>query len=168
MIVSCNVLSDKEMLNLYSVDASSYRLKPSVIAFPRNAYDIIKIIHFATRNKIPITVRGGATGLVGGALGRGIILDMRYFNKIKMGRSIVEVGSGTFKGQLDKELKKHRRFLGPDPSIGPYCTIGGMIATNASGSHSLKYGSIIDNLIQIKIITPDGKIMTLPIMKIAN
>jgi len=167
-IVSCSVLSDNEILDLYSVDASSYRLKPSVIAFPRNEHDIIKILPYAKRNKIPITVRGGGTGLVGGALGKGIILDMRYFDKIKIGQESVEVGGGTFKGQLDKELRKHGRFLGPDPSIGPYCTIGGMIATNASGSHSLKYGSIIDNLIQVKIITSDGKLITLPNKKIAK
>ena len=161
-IVSCKVSADDEILNLYSVDASSYLLKPSVVVFPRNEYDIIKILKYATRNKISVTARGGGTGLVGGALGRGIILDMRNFDKVKIGSGNVEVGSGTSKGQLDVQLRKHGRFLGPDPSIGPFCTIGGMIATNASGSHSLKYGSIIDNLIQVRIITSNGKLMILP------
>ena len=161
-IVKCKVSSDVEILDLYSVDASSYLLKPSVVAFPRNEHDIIKILKYATKNKISVTARGGGTGLVGGALGKGIILDMKNFDKIKIGSDNVEVGSGTFKGQLDAQLRKYRRFLGPDPSIGPFCTIGGMIATNASGSHSLKYGSMIDNLIQARIITSTGKLMVLP------
>lgn len=161
-IVSCKVSSDDNILDLYSVDASSYLLKPSIVVFPRNEQDIMKILKYATRNKISVTARGAGTGLVGGALGRGIILDMRNFDKIKIGSGNVEVGSGTFKGQLDVQLRKHGRFLGPDPSIGPFCTIGGMIATNASGSHSLKYGSVVDSLIQVRIITSNGKIMVFP------
>lgn len=161
-ITDCEVLYDKQTLDLYSVDASSYLLKPSVVVFPRNQRDISKILRFASKNKISVTARGGGTGLVGSALGRGIILDMKCLDKIRIKPDSVEVGSGTFKGRLDAKLKKHGRFLGPDPSIGPFCTIGGMVATNASGAHSLKYGSIIDNLIQVKIITPNGKLITLP------
>jgi FAD/FMN-containing dehydrogenase len=161
-LVDCKVTWDNQILDLYSVDASSYILKPSVVAFPRNENDVIKILRYASKNKIPVTARGGGTGLVGSALGSGIILDMKHLERIKVERDNVEVDSGVYKGKLDKELKKHGRFLGPDPSIGPFCTVGGMIATNASGSHSLKYGSMIDNLLQVKIITSDGKLVTLP------
>jgi FAD/FMN-containing dehydrogenase len=162
-IVNCKVLWDKETLDLYSVDASSYLIKPSVVVFPHNVRDITKILRYASKNKVSVTARGGGTGLVGGAIGSGIILDMRHLDIIRIRSNYVEVGSGLFKGKLDKELKiQGKRFLGPDPSIGPYCTIGGMIATNASGSHSLKYGSIIDNLIQVKIIKSNGKLITLP------
>ena len=160
--LTCEISSDCNILDAYSKDASSYTVKPLAVAFPKNEKDIIKILRFATQHKIPIIPRGGGTGLVGSALGRGIILDMRYFNSIKIGHGTVCVGSGVFKGELDKVLKKHRRFIGPNPSIGPFCTIGGMIGTNASGSHSLKYGSVVDNLVQIKIITSKGKLVVLP------
>src|SRR5579872_2646675 len=159
---TCEISYDCNTLDAYSKDASSYSIKPVAVAFPKNEKDVIKILRFATRHKIPVIPRGGGTGLVGSALGRGIILDMRYFNSIKIGYGTVQVGSGVFKGELDKVLKKHRRFIGPNPSIGPFCTIGGMIGTNASGSHSLKYGSIIDNLVQIKIITSKGNLVVLP------
>jgi len=167
-VVDCRTLSDDVSRRLYSVDASSYFLKPAVITFPRDEYDVIKIVKFAAKNRIPITPRGAGTGLVGSALGEGIILDMRHLNKIKVGHGYVEVGSGVFKGHLDAELEKHGRFLGPDPSIGPYCTIGGMIATNASGIHSLKYGSIIDNLIQVRMITAFGKLVTMPAQELIS
>lgn len=160
--VKCPVSWDEYTRNFYAVDASSYILKPSVVAIPRNELDIIKIIRFAKKYHIPITPRGAGTGLVGSALGNGIIVDMRNFDKIKLGKNFVNVGSGVFKGQLDKKLKSSGKFIGPNPSIGPFCTIGGMIGTNASGTHSLKYGSMIDNLIEIRMVSSFGKIIKFP------
>jgi len=161
-IVKCTVLWDDYARDFYSVDASSYILRPSVVVIPRNESDIIKIIRFAKRYKIPVTPRGAGTGLVGSALGRGIIIDMKNLDEIKLGNNYVKVGAGVFKGQLDKMLIKHGRFIGTNPSIGPFCTIGGMIGTNASGTHSLKYGSMIDNLIEIRMISSSGKIIKFP------
>ncbi len=161
-LVNCQVLSDKESLDLYSVDASSYIVKPLVVVIPENELDIISILKYASKNKISVTVRGAGTGLVGSALGNGIILDLKNFDKIKMSLNHVEAGAGVFKGNLDKELEKKGRFFAPNPSIGPYCTIGGMVATNASGSHSLKYGSTIDNLLGVRIITANGDVVELP------
>ena len=161
-IVKCPVLWDKYIRDFYSVDSSSYLVKPQVIVFPKNENDIIKIVKFASKKNIPITPRGAGTGLVGSALGNGIIFDLKYFDKIKTYPNYVQVDSGVLKGNLDKKLEKHGKFFGPDPSVGAYCTIGGMIATNASGAHSLKYGSVIDNLISVRIITSTGKIVNLP------
>ncbi|MDE1765006.1 MAG: FAD-binding oxidoreductase [Thaumarchaeota archaeon] len=159
---TCKISWDDITLNSYSMDASSYIVKPAAVAFPRNEKDVIKILKFASRHKIPVTPRGGGTGLVGGALGRGIILDMRHFNTVRIGHGVVQVGSGVFKGELDRVLRKHGKFFGPNPSVGPFCTVGGMIGTNASGSHSLKYGSTIDNLIGIKIVTSKGNLVSFP------
>lgn len=163
--IGCSVAWDSDTLKIYSVDASTYSSRPAAVAWPKNENDIIKVLRFASRNKIPVTPRGAGTGLVGSSLGRGIILDMRNFNRIKVGRGFVQAGSGVFKGELDKALKRHKRFLGPNPSIGPFCTIGGMIGTNASGSHSIKYGSMVDNIASVRIVTAKGKIVSLPSKK---
>lgn len=160
--ISCRMEFDREILNYYSVDASPYRLRPLAVAFPKTEKDVISVLDFARKNKIQVTPRGAGTGLVGGDLGRGIILDMKYFDKIHVGKDFVEVGSGALKGNVDKALRCKGKFLSPDPSIGPFCTIGGMIGTNASGGHSIKYGSMIDNLIGVKIATSDGCIIKLP------
>ncbi len=151
-----------EILNYYSVDSSLYRKRPKLVVFPKNPSDIIKILKIAKKHKISVTPRGGATGLVGSALNDGIILDMKNFDRIKISGDSVSVGSGVRKGQLDKALSEHKKFLGPNPSVGPYCTTGGMIATNASGSRSLKYGGIIDNLLEVTIVTGNGKAVKLP------
>lgn len=161
-IVKCTVSWDDQTRNLYSVDASSYIVKPQVVAFPRSESDVVKIIKFAKKYRIQVTPRGAGAGLVGSALGRGIILDMRHLDEIKLETDHVKVGSGVFKGRLDKMLQTQGRFIGPDPSIGPYCTIGGMIGTNASGIHSLKYGSVIDNLIQVRMVNSSGTVIKFP------
>ncbi|TSA17026.1 MAG: FAD-binding oxidoreductase [Nitrosopumilales archaeon] len=161
-ITHCQVLWDKYSRDFYSVDASSYLVKPLVVVFPRNENEIIKILRFASKKNIPVTPRGAGTGLVGSALGSGIILDLKNFDKIRIHPNYVQADSGVLKGILDKKLEEGDKFFGPDPSVGPYCTIGGMIATNASGSHSLKYGSVIDNLIGVRIITSSGKAINLP------
>lgn len=160
--VSFPVLIDKFSLDFYSVDSSSYLVKPLAVAIPKNEEDIILILKFASKKNIPVTVRGAGTGLVGSALGKGIILDLKNFDKIRSRPNFVEVGAGVLKGSLDVELGRKDQFFGPNPSIGPYCTIGGMVATNASGSQSLKYGSVIDNLLGVRIITADGNVAIFP------
>jgi len=132
------------------------------VVVPRTIRDIVNTIRFARNNGISVTARGGGTGLVGSALNNGIILDLQNFNKIKVYQNHVVVGAGVHKGMLDEILGKHNKFLGPNPSVGPYCTIGGMIGTNASGSRSLKYGSTIENLLAVTMITSGGRVIDLP------
>jgi len=156
------VLWDDAVLDYYSVDSSAYKIKPKVVVIPKNLKDIVSVLRFASQRKISVTPRGAGTGLVGSALGDGIILDMRNFDKIKISKDHVEIGAGALKGNLDKELLKHGKFFGPNPSVGPYCTVGGMIATNASGSRSLKYGSMIDNLLEVTLVTGTGDLIKLP------
>ena len=156
------VLWDDAVLDYYSVDSSAYKIKPKVVVIPKNLKDVVTVLRFASQRKISVTPRGTGTGLVGSALGDGIILDMKNFDKIKISKDHVEVDAGALKGNLDKELLKHGKFFGPNPSVGPYCTVGGMIATNASGSRSLKYGSMIDNLLEVTLVTGTGDLIKLP------
>lgn len=156
------IFTDNEILNYYSVDSSFYQIRPKLVIVPKTISDVVKIMRFATKNKLSVTPRGGGTGLVGSALNDGIIIDMKYFDKIRLAKNFVHVEAGVPKGKLDHTLNKYKKFLGPNPSVGPYCTIGGMIATNASGSRSIKYGSMIDNLLEATIVTSRGKIVKLP------
>ena len=110
-IVKGEVFWDRQYRNIYSVDASSYRIKPLVIVYPKDEHDVIAIVKFALKNNIAIIARGAGTGLVGSALGNGIILDMRHFDKIKVHSDSVVVGSGVFKGQLDRVLEENGRFF---------------------------------------------------------
>jgi len=161
-IIQGNVSSQKEIKKFYSVDASSYQIIPKIIVTPKNQKDIINTVKIATKFKVSVTVRGAGTSLVGSALNKGIILDMKNFNSIKISKNHVTVGSGVIKGILDKTLKKSNKFFPPNPSIGSFCAIGGMLGNNSSGSRSLKYGSVIDNVLEIKCVDGNGIIHHLP------
>jgi len=175
-LISGEVTDNKEFLNFYSLDSSAYSKKPRLIVFPNSVDDVKKTVKFAKKRKIAICARGGSTGLVGSSLTSGIILDMKNFNKIKLSKHHVTVGAGVSKGELDLILKHSKKFLGPNPSVGAFCKIGGMIANNSSGSKSLKYGSVIDNLLEVvlvdgtgnEIILPNNKPVSKKIAKISN
>ncbi len=160
--ISGDVLWDADILKFYSVDASSYQLIPKVIVVPKNEADVIYVVKFAKKFSKSVTVRGAGTSLVGGPLNDGIILDMRNFNTVRIMKRFAIVGPGASKGILDQKLQLHGKFFSPNPSIGRYCTIGGMLGNNASGSRSLKYGSTIDNVIELTFIDGTGKKITLP------
>ena len=157
-----DVFWNTEILNFYSVDSSAYQIKPTVVVVPKKEQDVISVVKFASKNKISVTVRGAGTGLVGSALNDGIIIDLKNFNKIKIKNNYVKVGVGINKGDLDRFLKSKGKFFPPNPSIGPYCSLGGMIGNNASGSRTLKYGSTIDNVQEITFVDGLGNKITLP------
>lgn len=159
---SCVVSDDPLILSYCSADASSFTARPEAVAFPEDSSDVQDVVRFAARHRIPVTARGAGTGLVGGALGSGIIIDFGRMSLVEVGRDVITVQPGTIKGILDDTLEKSGRFFSPDPSVGRYCMLGGMIGTNASGSHALKYGSIIDNILSATIVCGDGRIITLP------
>ena len=152
----------KYVREFYSVDASSYKILPKIVIAPKNQRDVISIVKMAKKFKTSVTVRGGGTGLVGGALNAGIILDMKNFDSCIVKKDHVIVGPGTPKGILDKKLESKKKFFPPNPSIGSFCTIGGMLGNNSSGSRSLKYGSTIDNVLEVTFIDGKGQKITLP------
>ena len=160
--ISGDVVFQKEFRNFYSVDSSAYQIIPKVIVIPKTEKDVINTIKIAKKFKSSVTVRGAGTGLVGSALNKGIILDMKNFNSLKIINDEAIVGPGIIKGELDKELGKNKKFFPPNPSIGSFCTVGGMIGNNASGSRSLKYGSVVDNVSEIIFIDGNGNKISLP------
>jgi glycolate oxidase len=162
------VLLDKEILNYYSVDSSSYQIIPKIVVIPKNEKDVINVVKIAKKYKTSVTARGAGTGLVGNALNSGIIVDLKKFNTIKIKKDHVIVGAGTIKGNLDRVLEKNGKFFPPSPSVGPYCSTGGMIGNNSSGSRSLKYGSVINNIKKITFVDGNGKKITLPKNKQAS
>jgi glycolate oxidase len=152
------VLSDDWSRKIYSVDASHFVLNPELIYKPLDADDVSNFCKFCNDKHISITARGAGTGLLGQSLSYGVILDLTAnMNKIiETGDDYVIVQPGLVKGILDSELSKKRKFFPADPASGNFCTIGGMVANNSSGPHSLGYGSTIDHVQEISITYSDG------------
>ena len=163
-----DIFSQNEFRKFYSVDASSYQIIPMAIVTPKNEKDVIKTVKIAKKFKVSVTVRGAGTGLVGSALNNGIILDMKNFDSVKLAKDgqTVVVGPGITKGSLDQKLEKWGKFFPPNPSIGLFCSVGGMLGNNSAGGRSLKYGSMIDNVTSVTFVDGNGKKITLPQNKI--
>ena len=160
--ITGDVLWGEDILRFYSVDSSSYQVMPDVVVIPADIHDVTIAIRTARQFLTSVTARGAGTSLVGGALNSGIILDMRNLDSVQITENYAVVGPGTSKGKLDELLLQHGKFFAPNPSIGRYCSVGGMLANNSSGSRSLKYGSMIDNVVQVTFVDGTGATIMLP------
>ena len=145
---------------IYSTDASVYREMPVAVIWPKGAADIIKILRFASREKISVTVRAAGTSLAGQVVTNGLIVDIsRYMNKVlevNTTEKWVRVEPGVVLDELNMKLKEYGLFFGPETSTSNRCNIGGMVGNNACGLHSVIYGSTRDHTIELKTILSDG------------
>ena len=155
-------LTEQYIREYYSSDASGYVVRPKAAALPRDMHEVARLIGWAVRHHTPVTPRGSGTGLVGGAVGGGLILDTTRMDRISYGDKILCAEPGARMGAVAGLLRRHGRILGPNPSVGPYCSVGGMVATNASGSLSLGYGSTMENLESVTVVDGRGDIVELP------
>ncbi len=156
-IVKGEVEDGPDTLTKYSTDASIFTIKPFAVVYPKDSGDIKSIIKFATENNLSITPRAGGTDMSGGAIGEGIILDMKHFNQLKgVSENSTTVQPGMFYRDFEAETLKQGLLLPTYPASREICTIGGMIASNAGGELELTYGPINKYLKSLKIILSDG------------
>jgi len=160
LLGNAKVLSDDPALAAYAIDASIYRLDPQAVVLIENETDLIPVVEYARRNRIPLTARAGGSNLTGNAIGEGIILEFSRMNRIlELNREEkwVRVQPGKIYGELNRDLERHGLFFAPDPSSGEVCKIGGMIGNNSAGPHTLKYGAVKDNVHEVRAILSDGR-----------
>lgn len=156
-----DVRVDAETLELFSEDYSMYKVTPKMVAQPLDVEDVVAIVEHARIEGLPITCRGGGSGLSGAALGEGIVIDFtRYMNKILAirGKSAV-VQPGVIFDALQFELKNRGLMLPPRPSSSGWCTLGGNVATRAVGPLTAKYGTIDDYMKSLEIVTSKGEVV---------
>lgn len=153
------VRTDEEALAVYSEAADISRIIPKMIAVPADAEDVVTLVRWANENNMPITARGSGSSMGGGAIGSGVILDMSQMNWIndvdKAGKSI-RVGPGAIRDEVENRARDEGLRFPPDPSSGRFCTIGGMVSTNAAGSHTLKFGATRNWVRSLDCVFADG------------
>ncbi|TMU83571.1 FAD-binding protein [Bacillus sp. BHET2] len=135
---------------------------PDVVVFPESAREVSGIVKVATAHRTPIIPFGLGTSLEGHVIpyDKGITIDFSQMNKILEVREkdfLVKVQPGVTRTQLNKELKKYGLFFSVDP--GADATLGGMAATNASGTTSVKYGVMRDQVRDLEVVLPDGEVI---------
>lgn len=161
-----NLLKDAETRALYGQDETEdLSFPPEIILKPSTSAQVSAIMKLANRHLIPVTPRGGGTGLSGGALPvyGGICLSMEKFNRIlEINRNdfqaIVEPGVITQK--LQEELEPHGLYYPPDPSSRGSSQIGGNLAECAGGPHAVKYGVTKDYVLGLEVVLPTGEIIS--------
>jgi FAD/FMN-containing dehydrogenase/Fe-S oxidoreductase len=158
---NCEVSFDNLSRQLYATDASIYQVEPVAVAFPRGVKQTISIIEAANHAGISVTPRGAGTGLAGGAIGDGVIVDFARHNRqitdLDLEQRTVRVGVGVVLDQLNLFLRPHGFCFGPDVATSSRATIGGMIANNSSGAHACIYGTTADHLNELEIVLGDGR-----------
>jgi FAD/FMN-containing dehydrogenase/Fe-S oxidoreductase len=143
---------------LYSTDASIFQVEPAGVVVPRDEADVRALVSYAAQHHIPLIARGAGSGLAGEALGRGLIVDLsRHFRAIlEVGEDRVRVQPGVTCRELNARLATIGRRFASDPASAEQCTIGGMLATNASGSRALRYGYTRDHVASLRIVLDTG------------
>ncbi|HLJ97065.1 MAG TPA: FAD-linked oxidase C-terminal domain-containing protein [Gemmataceae bacterium] len=148
---------------LYSTDASVYQIVPLAVVIPKTEADLVATVRTCARFGIPLTARGGGTSQAGQAIGPGIIVDCsKYLDRIveiNAAERWVRVQPGCVLDDLNLAVRGFGLQFAPDISTSNRATIGGMIANNSSGTHSLIHGKTIDHVLELKLILADGSII---------
>ena len=160
---NCEVAFDNLTRQLYATDASIYQITPEAVAFPANTQQASLLIDAAVQASITVIPRGAGTGLVGGAIGDGLVIDFSRHNReitdLDLERRTVRVGPGVVLDHLNSFLRPHGFCFGPDVATSSRATLGGMIANNSSGAHTPVYGTTADHINELEIVLADSRVM---------
>jgi glycolate oxidase len=157
------VLSDPRELLVYECDAFTLEKKlPQIVVLPANGDEVLRVVQICNEHKVPIIPRGAGTSLSGSVLAvdGGIMLGLSRMNRIlnvdvPNRRALVE--AGCVNAWITREVQGHGLYYAPDPSSQSACTIGGNVATNSGGPHTLKQGVTTNHVLGLEMITIDGE-----------
>src|SRR5881392_3961954 len=158
------IAADPDTLAAHSGDKWFAAHQPEVVVFPRSTGDVSKLLQFASREKVPVTARGGGFGYVGGCVPArgGIALSLIRMNRIKeinFTDAVAIAEPGVFTAELKSAVRAQKLFYPPDPASMKDCTIGGNVATNAGGPRCLKYGVTRNYVIGLEVVLANGDVM---------
>ena len=158
-----NVLSRAEDVMLYEYDAGVDKGLPGSVVFPATTEDVSGIVKIAVAEKVPIVPRGAGTGLSGGAIARdgGIVIVFTRMNKIlevDVANQRATVQPGVVNLDLTSAVEKHGLYFAPDPSSQKASTIGGNVAENSGGPHTLAHGVTVNHVTGLEVVLGDGRI----------
>ena len=161
------VLSEPDELLVYESDGLTlFRALADFVVFPTSAEQVSAVVRIAGREGLPFVARGAGTGLSGGCLPAegGIVLSLMRMNRVlevDYDNQIAVVEPGLVNLHLSWAVGPHGFYYAPDPSSQQACTIGGNIANNSGGPHTLKYGVTVNHVLGLEVVMPDGEIVWL-------
>lgn len=162
-----NMVMGRDSLEPYSHDETpGLKIFPEVVVKPETREEVLEILRLAHKEKVPVTPRGGGTGLAGGAvpLSDGIVLSMERMDRIKeidRENRMAVVEPGVITEDLSKKVEEYGLFYPPDPASLDSCTLGGNIATGAGGARTVKYGTTRNYVYGLEVVLPKGELLRL-------
>ena len=157
------LLLEKEDVIVYEQDGSIFQVMPEIVVLPADVEQVAAVVKAARRANVPIVPRGSGTGLAGGAVPAegGIVLSLARLDrilKIDLQNHLAIVEPGVINLDMTKAVSKDGFFYAPDPSSQAACSIGGNVANNSGGPHTLAYGVTTNHVLGIEVVLDDGQI----------
>ncbi len=157
---SGDIRTDRYSRVLYSTDASIYRVVPLGVVLPRNSEELQAAVELAAKHQVPILPRAGGSSLAGQAVNEAVVLDLtRYMDsvlEVNAEEQWVRVQPGVVLDVLNMQLQQHGLQFGPDPASSNRAAMGGIVANNSTGSHSITYGMTADHVLETQVFLSDG------------
>lgn len=174
-----NIVAEEQLvtspaaLYAYGFDASIHHRTPDVVVQPRSTEEVSHVVSIAREHGVPVVARGSGTALSGQAvpIQGGIVLDMSAMDRVlevNVEDLYCLVEPGVIYGRLNQQLAPKKFFFPPSPGSSDVCTIGGMVACNASGMRAIKYGATRDYVLGLEVVLPDGGIAHMGTRTIKN
>jgi glycolate oxidase len=159
------VVSKPEELLVYECDAYTLEKNlPNFVVLPKSTEEVVAVVKLCAKQSVPFIPRGAGTSLSGGVLAvtGGVMITLSRMDKIlsvdyRNRRALVE--AGCVNAWITNAVKSKGLLYAPDPSSQPACTIGGNVATNSGGPHTLKYGVTTDHVLGFEMVLPDGEVI---------
>ena len=150
-----------EDLTLYEYDGGVDKARPDLVVFPQSGEDVASLLKIAQDHKVPIVGRGAGTGLSGGAIpsAGGMVISFARMNRIvstDLGNERAVLEPGVVNLEITQAVERQGYFYAPDPSSQRACTIGGNVAENSGGPHTLAYGVTTNHVLGLDAVLPDG------------
>ena len=154
---------DQDARAVYSEAAGIARIMPRAVAVPTDEADVASLVRWAQQHAMPLIPRGSGSSMGGGAIGDGVIVDLsrlREIESLEPTQRTIVVQPGVLRSEVNAAAAPYRLHFPVDPSSGAFCTIGGMVSTNAAGSHSLAFGATRHWVRSLRCVFDDGAIAT--------
>jgi glycolate oxidase subunit GlcD len=161
------VLARPEELFAYEADGLTlHSARPSAVTLPRSTLEVQRIVRACRKHGTPFVPRGAGTGLSGGAVAcdGGVVIECARMDRVlrvDVEDRVAVVQPGVVNADLSKAVAKHGLFYAPDPSSQQSCTLGGNVAENSGGPHTLKYGTTTNHVLALELVLPDGELVRL-------
>ena len=157
------LLTDLRSRAAYSEGAGIYRIIPQAVAVPGTVDELRRLVSWAAETRTALVPRGAGSGMPGGNVGPGVIVDLRAFRGQEIDRvaRTARVGAAVTAAEINAAARPHGLRLPPDPSSSAFATSGGMVSTNAAGPRTVRYGSVRPWVNALEIVTADSSLRTL-------